>query len=69
MGGISMKMWVVRDKVGCLRLYMYDKPVKNLGNGFWESETDLDTNLEASMFPEVKWSDDEPTEVELVIKK
>lgn len=61
-----MKMWVARDKSGDLYAYP-NKPLKN-ECGFWEGISfgripDLDC------FLDIAWSDEEPTEVELVIKK
>lgn len=60
-----MKLYVARDKNGSLYLYG-NKPKKHsiiwTNLGFVER---LDSNL----FPEVKWEDEEPTEVELTIKK
>ena len=61
-----MKLYVARDKNKSLYLYEYEpkkyKIVWNVYLGFVE---ELDSNL----FPEVKWEDKEPTEVELTIKK
>lgn len=60
-----MKLYVARDKNGSLYLYEY-KPKKHsiiwTNLGFVEE-------LDSDLFPEVKWEDEEPTEVELTIKK
>ncbi len=64
-----MKYYVARDENG--NLYLYNSyPTKDTKAGYWylysEDET---TPLNKSDFPEVKWSDKEPTEVEILIKK
>ncbi len=64
-----MKYYVARDENG--NLYLYNSyPTKDTEAGCWylysEDETTL---LNESDFPEVKWSDKEPTEVEILIKK
>lgn len=65
-GGI---MYVARDKDGDLFLHG-EKPYK-YQNG-WRTDIHekmfIITWLPSSMFPEVKWEDEEPTEVELIIK-
>lgn len=66
-------MWIARDKSGEVYLFTKNKPVKKYGA--WWDETNNDTNdgiyigFGDSVFPEVSYSDDEPTEVEIVIKK
>lgn len=63
-------MWIARDKDGDLFLYG-DKPYK-YHNG-WRTDIDkkmfVITWIPPYMFPEVKWEDEEPTEVELIIKQ
>ena len=64
-------MWIARDKYGSLCLFT-DKPHKEEKHN--ELMNYIDENyvhiyIDSSLFPEVKWEDDEPTEVELVIKK
>lgn len=66
-------MWVARDKDGGLCLY-HNRPVKDTPySNYWQmNDTDdfiVFTWLPSSMFPEVKWEDEEPTEVELIIKQ
>lgn len=70
-------MWVARDETGVLVLYKI-KPVKikcevKFGGGWYNScTTDASARMvigDYETFPEVKWEDEEPTEVELVIKK
>lgn len=63
-------MYVARDKDGDLYLFL-TRPVKDDGLNTWLSE-DYFRNwikLDPSRFPEVKWEDEEPTEVELVKKE
>lgn len=60
-----MKLYVARDRAGSLYLYRI-KPIK--GATFWDSSCDS-MELDRDLYPEVKWEDEEPTEVELVIKK
>ena len=62
-------MYVARDKDGDLCLFNA-RPVKIDDRGYWQtSKTSNDwIKLYPSLFPEVKWEDEEPTEVELVKK-
>lgn len=62
-------MYVTRDKDGDLCLFNA-RPVKIDECGYWQpAKTMLDwIKLDAALFPEVSWEDDEPTEVELVKK-
>lgn len=61
-------MYVARDKDGDLYLYK-DHPIK-CSESWQPSKTSNDwIKLYPSLFPEVKWEDEEPTEVELVKKK
>ena len=67
----EIQAWIARDENGKLFLYPH-KPIKGkakwimfntfgVGFGF--------TELVKECFPEVKWSDSEPTKVKLVIEK
>ena len=61
-----LKAWVARDEDGSL--YMYpDKPKKRSYN--WYANKVGYMKLEDSLFTEVQWSDEEPTEIKLSIKK
>ena len=63
-------MYVARDKDGDLCLFNA-RPVKIDELGYWQpAKTMLDwIKLDRSLFPEVSWEDEEPTEVELVKKE
>ena len=59
--------WIARDKVeDRLYLYLY-KPSRN-PKGWWYLDSDKDKSIDKNLFPQVKWEDEEPTEVELTIK-
>ena len=60
-------MWLVRNYDDRLFLYEY-KPIKRIHCGWQESKEDDGAEVEIDIYPNVKWSDTEPTEVELVIK-
>ena len=64
---LKMELYLARDKSGSLYLYK-GKPVKS--STFWMlllSKSMIQLNN--SLFPEVQWSDDEPTKVKLIIEK
>lgn len=62
-------MFVARDKNGKLWLHLSEsKPYKDVDD-VWVNCRGKYHQLDSSLFPEVKWEDEEPTEVELVIKK
>lgn len=66
------EMWLARDKDGNLFLYIGGIPIKNSFDKGWIAQELLITNivqLDKDLFPEVKWSDKEPTKVKLVIDK
>lgn len=54
--------WVARDENGEIHVYT-TKPWKL--DGQWVTNDD---GVDKNKFPNVKWKDDEPTEVELTIK-
>ena len=61
-------MWLARDSDG--ELFMYDvKPVKKEDLGVWGFDWDTpqgdSCEINSDMFPEVKWSDEEPRELVL----
>ena len=63
-----IERWLARDKDGTLCLYIGEEPPKK-EKLVWDAEYDDFIELDGSLFPEVKWSDDEPTKVKLVIDK
>ena len=59
------EMWLARDNSGSLHLFIY-KPKKYAK--IWLSKLGAsNSSLDRELFPYVKWSDDEPTKVKLVI--
>ena len=62
-----MEVWLARDEDESLYLYYGQKPVKGL-YGWFNGTTDY-CDIKKSLFPEVQWSDDEPTKVKLEIVK
>ena len=61
----KIEAWVARDKDGKLYLYR-DRPIKD--KFVWYSPG-FSLVLASASFPEIKWSDDEPTKVSITIKK
>lgn len=61
------EMWIARDENGSLYLFLREKPQKMAS--LWDNQTDLWREIDSHLFPEVKWSDEEPTKVKLVIEK
>lgn len=63
-------MWLARDIYG-LYLYIGEVPIKSLVYNTWDYDPKRTRVFELPdfLFPEVKWSDDEPTKVKLVIEK
>ena len=61
------EIWLARDKDGKLAMYE-NKPFKGEREGQWSLGGEW-VFLLADWFPEVQWSDDEPTKVKLVIDK
>ena len=64
---MEQEMWLARDEDESLYLYYGQKPVKGLYS--WYNGTTDYCEIKKSSFPEVKWSDEEPTKVKLVIEK
>lgn len=63
----ALKAWVARDENGMLYLYLA-KPRKNQSK--WLQNICFDfIALSRESFPEVKWEDEEPTEVTISINK
>ena len=62
---IEIESWAARDMDGKIFLYR-DKPLKDLT--VWYSPG-FSLVLASASFPEIKWSDDEPTKVKITIEK
>lgn len=64
-----MKAFIARDKGGPLSIYFGKKPYK--GEYAWSFYDHLSMNFadipDKNLFPEVKWEDETPTEVEIKI--
>lgn len=67
-----MKLWIARDKNGDLSLFD-EMPIRTFKRWSVDCADSLmeshPIELDKHLFPEVKWEDDEPTEVELKIVK
>ena len=63
---VEIEAWVARDYDGSLYMYS-DKPKKM--SDFWHAQGVGYMKLHDSLFPEVQWSDEEPTKVKLIIDK
>ena len=62
------EMWLARDANGLLYLFVGDKP--NKASYAWQNCMAKEiVGIDNSLFPEVKWSDEEPTKVKLIIDK
>ena len=61
------EMWLARDKDNTLWLFIGERPKKDK-NG-WINVPNNWRKIDSNLFPEVQWSDDEPTKVKLVINK
>ena len=69
---MKQEMWLARDKDDSLFLYIGGIPKKSrLDNLLIAKELRITDamQLDKDLFPEVRWSDDEPTKVKLVIDK
>ena len=63
------EMWLARDKDGSLYLFIGGK--QNKYSSTWQNSMakEIVMMIDNSLFHEVKWSDEEPTKVKLVIDK
>ena len=62
------EFYVARDDDGDLRFYSGGKPYK--GACMWLGSVDCGCcTIDQSLLPEVRWEDEEPTEVEIIIKQ
>lgn len=64
-----MKAFLARDLNGELFLYAPNPPIKFTHSREWISEYKSDTvsSIDQDLFPEVKWEDEEPTEINIEI--
>ena len=63
----AIDAWAARDENGMLFLFV-EKPRKFINQ--WHSDYSVSIGiLSSEFFPEIKWSDDEPTKVKLVIER
>ena len=64
-----MKAFLARDLNGELFLYAPNPPIKFAHSREWISECKSDTvsSIDQDLFPEVKWEDEEPTEINIEI--
>lgn len=66
---VKDEAYIARSEAGYLTLYVGDCPLKT--DCAWEvvhQDGTFIKKLDEHLFPEVKWEDKEPTEVELTIK-
>ena len=62
-----IERWIARDKDGTLCLYWGENPPTKK-DMIWDYNSDYE-EIDGSLFPEVQWSDEEPTKVKLLIDK
>lgn len=63
----EIEAWLARDKDNDLCLFVDGKPEKEEKE--WINLAPFWIRIDNSLFPEVQWSDDEPTKVKLIIDK
>lgn len=63
------EMWLARDMNGSLYFHGTEEPIKDKDKGIWRSNELTPFWINPKLFPEVQWSDEEPTKVKLVIVK
>lgn len=66
------EMWLARSRYGNLFLFIgSEAPTKPIIGDFWASSPSKTYGvlLPDKLFPEVQWTDKEPTKVKLVIEK
>lgn len=63
----DVNLFLARDKNNRLFLYIDNNGPKR-GYDYWSCDDGECMELDYSLFPEVQWSDEEPTKVKLVIK-
>ena len=65
----EIEMWLVRDEDNTLMLVIGAAPVKLFQIAWGYSPNGNSMELDSELFPEVQWSDDEPTKVKIIVKK
>lgn len=63
----TLKAWVAREKDG--RLYLYLSPPIKRSRQWLQDINTYCLKIDRDLFPEVKWEDEEPTEVRITIKR
>lgn len=63
----SAKLWLARDETGVLYLYNGKPEKSKFIVGIWNSKTAGAVRINSELFPDVKWEDEEPTQVTLRI--
>lgn len=63
----SINGWAARDESNSLYAYFDDKPVK--GDSMWANESNKFYKLPREILKSIKWTDEEPTQIEMTIKK
>lgn len=63
----EIEAWVARDKDGYIFLHK-SKPIRDM-NEWYSKDMKGYISLADEWFPEVQWTDEEPTKVKIVIEK
>ena len=64
----GIELLAARDKDGMICLFSIENPPKKV-DSCWANDLGEFIEIDGSLFPEVQWSDAEPTKVKLVIDK
>lgn len=59
------EIWLAMDEDGSLYLFFREKPKKM--SSLWNNQIDSWIEIDRHLFPEVQWSDKEPTKVKPII--
>lgn len=62
-----MRAFIARDLDGTLYLYTSNPPIKGAEGWIPSSKLDILSILNWKLFPDVKWDDKEPTEINIEI--
>lgn len=62
-----MKAFLARDLNGDLFLYAPNPPIKFTKEWICEYKSDTVSSIDQDLFPEVKWEDEGPTEINIEI--